>query len=87
MMILVEAAALDTLPNVDRERAGRKRADDRTRLKYPPLAIAIVAPDPRTFEDASQSRAHQGGSGSNRRVFRSREAALTWLDEQRRSAG
>ena len=85
MMILVEASALDTSQmSIESVQAASEPMIERD-WKYPPLAIAIVAPDPRTFEDASQSRAHQGGSGSNRRVFRSREAALSWLEEQRRS--
>jgi hypothetical protein len=51
----------------------------------PPRAVAIFAPDARTFADANLTRAHLGGSTSRRRVFVSREVALVWLDEQRRS--
>jgi hypothetical protein len=49
---------------------------------YPPLAVALVAPDDRTFEAARAYRAHLGGSRSNRQVFRSRAEAEAWLAEQ-----
>lgn len=49
---------------------------------YPPLAVALIAPDDRTFEVARSYRAHLGGSRSNRQVFRSRAEAETWLAEQ-----
>lgn len=56
--------------------AGR---DDR----FPAKAIAIVAPDSRTFDDAMQHRAYVGGSKSGREVFRSREDAIAWLAQMR----
>ena len=56
--------------------AGR---DDR----FPAKAIAIVAPDSRTFDDAMQHRAYVGGSKSGREVFRSRDDAIAWLATQR----
>ena len=56
--------------------AGR---DDR----FPAKAIAIVAPDSRTFDDAMQHRAYVGGSKSGREVFRTRDDATAWLAEQR----
>jgi len=49
---------------------------------YPPLAVAIVAPDDPTFEVARSYRAHLGGSRSNRQVFRTRADAEAWLAEQ-----
>jgi hypothetical protein len=49
---------------------------------FPPLAVAIVAPDDRTFESARAYRAHLGGSRSNRQVFRTRPEAEAWLTEQ-----
>jgi hypothetical protein len=49
---------------------------------FPPLAVALVAPDNRTFEAARAYRAHLGGSRSNRQVFRSRAEGEAWLAEQ-----
>ncbi len=54
-------------------------------LIEPPLALAIVAPDARTFKDAVIARAHLGGRRSHRAVFASREEALLWLEQQRRA--
>lgn len=83
LLILLDASALDTSemsesmfqlavePMVERERL------------YPPLALAIVAPDAQTFKDAVLTRAHLGGSSSRRGVFASREEAVAWLEEQR----
>ena len=50
---------------------------------FPPLAVALIAPDDRTYEAARAYRAHLGGSGSNRQVFRTRPEAEAWLSEQR----
>lgn len=50
---------------------------------FPPKAIAIVAPDSRTFDDAMHHRAYQGGSKSGREVFRTRDDATAWLATQR----
>ena len=49
---------------------------------YPPLAVALVAPDDPTFDAARAYRAHLGGSRSNRQVFRTRAEAEAWLAEQ-----
>ncbi|HEX6788105.1 MAG TPA: hypothetical protein VF091_02595 [Gaiellaceae bacterium] len=49
---------------------------------YPPLAVALVAPDDPTFDAARAYRAHLGGSRSNRQVFRARAEAEAWLAEQ-----
>ena len=46
-----------------------------------PAAVAIIAPDPQTFEAARLYRANLGGSRSNRHVFRSRAEAVAWLEE------
>lgn len=51
--------------------------------RFPSKAIAIVAPDSRTFDDAMRHRAYTGGSKSGREVFRSRDDATAWLAEQR----
>jgi hypothetical protein len=45
-----------------------------------PAAVAIIAPDPQTFEAARLYRANLGGSRSNRHVFRSRAEAVAWLE-------
>jgi hypothetical protein len=47
------------------------------------LALAILAPGPRTLKDAIITRAHLGGSSSRRAVFAPREDALAWVSEQR----
>jgi hypothetical protein len=86
MMILVEASALDTSQmSSESVQAASEPVSERD-WHHPPRAVAIVAPDRRTFDDFGYARAHQGGSRSRRRIFRSREAALDWLNEQRRSA-
>jgi hypothetical protein len=83
MLIFIDASELDTSemsgeklrvamePLSEREWHGR------------PLAVAILAPDARTFTDATLTRAHLGGSNSRRAVFGSRAEALDWLREQR----
>ena|ERR1700730_4687869 len=85
LVILLDASSLDTsqmtesmfqeafAPMLERE------------LLYPPLALAIVAPDARTFKDAIITRAHLGGQRSHRAVFASLEDALFWLKRQRRA--
>jgi hypothetical protein len=85
MTILVDASTLDTsqLSAEDLQAASAPMSE--RDWNYPPRAIAIVAPDPRTFNDFGEARAHQGGSSSRRRVFESLEAALSWLADQRRS--
>ena len=52
-----------------------------------PLGVAIVAPDPATFETAPLYRAHLGGTRARRRVFADATAAAAWLREQRDAAG
>ena len=51
---------------------------------HPPAAVAIIAPDADTVDAARAYRAHLGGSRSNRHIFRSREDAVEWLEEQNR---
>ncbi len=82
LLILLDASSLDTSqmseamlqtaiePMIERER------------QYPPLALAIVAPNARTFKDAILTRAHLGGSRSRREVFASLEEAVAWLKQQ-----
>jgi hypothetical protein len=83
LKMLVDCSALDTSP---------LSGDDVQQLTepmvmrdwhFPPLAVALVAPDDRTFESARAYRAHLGGSRSNRQVFRSRAEAEAWLAEQK----
>ena len=82
LTMLVDCSALDT---------SSVSSDDVQRLTepmvirdwhFPPLAVAIVAHDDRTFESARAYRAHLGGSRSNRQVFRSRAEAEAWLADQ-----
>ena len=85
MLILVDASALDSSQlSSEHLEAASQQMSERDWI-HPPRAIAIVAPDPRTFDDFGAARAHQGGSRSRRRVFAAREPAVSWLDEQRRS--
>ena len=51
-----------------------------------PLAVAIVAPAPETFEMAGLFRAHLGGSRSKRGVFTNHAEAVAWLRDQRADA-
>jgi len=85
MMILVDASGLDTSQLSGEELQAASEPISKRDWNHPPRAVAIVAPDPRTFYDFGYARAHQGGSRSRRHVFGSREAALGWLSEQRRS--
>jgi hypothetical protein len=85
MMILVDASALDTSQMSSENIQAASEPISERDWNLPPRAVAIVAPDPRTFNDFLHARAHQGGSRSRRRVFGSQEAALGWLNEQRRS--
>jgi hypothetical protein len=86
LLILLDASALDTSQMTESMfQAAVEPMIERERL-YPPLGLAILAPDEQTFKDAILTRAHLGGSSSRRGVFGSREAALTWLCEQRPAA-
>ncbi len=86
LLILLDASALDTSQVTESMfQAAVEPMIERERL-YPPLGLAILAPDEQTFRDAILTRAHLGGSSSRRGVFGSREAALTWLGEQRAAA-
>ena len=83
MLILADISGLDTssisveqYESVSDVIAGRDH-------RFPAKAIAIVAPNGRTFDDAMQHRAYVGGSKSGREVFRTREDATAWLASQR----
>jgi hypothetical protein len=84
-MILLDASFLDTSQMSESMFQEALEPMLARELIDPPLAVAIVAPDPRTFEDAVIARAHLGGQISRRAVFASREEALVWLNEQRRA--
>jgi hypothetical protein len=85
LVILLEASTLDTsqMSEVLFQEAVEPMLE--RELSDPPLALAIVAPDARTFKDAVLTRAHLGGQSSHRAVFASREDALLWLGQQRRA--
>jgi hypothetical protein len=85
LSILMDASGLDTSQmSSDMLQAAIEPMIERDWID-PPLAVAIVAPDARTFADATLTRAHLGGASSHRRVFASQEAGLEWLKEQQRS--
>ena len=87
LLILLDASDLDTSQMTESMfQAAVEPMLERERL-FPLLGLAILAPDEQTFKDAILTRAHLGGSGSRRGVFASREAALTWLGEQRAAQG
>jgi hypothetical protein len=87
MTILVDATGLDTselLAGGQLETAARPLAE--RDWEYPPLAVAVIAPDPATFEAMRLGQAHLGGTGFRRRAFLTREDALAWLAEKRNGA-
>jgi hypothetical protein len=85
LVILLDASYLDT--SQMSESMFQKAVEPmlERELNDPPLALAIVAPDARTFKDAVLTRAHLGGRSSHRAVFVSRKEALFWLNLQRRA--
>ena len=87
LVILLDASSLDTsqMSEVMFQEAVEPMLE--REVNHPPLALAILAPDARTFKDAVLTRAHLGGVSSHRGVFASREHAVSWLSQQRRAAG
>lgn len=85
LLILLDASFLDTSQMSEAMLQQAIEPLIENERNYPPLALAIVAPDARTFSDAVLTRAHLGGSTSNRGVFASSEEAVAWLKEQQRS--
>lgn len=83
MRILVDLSGLDTSTITQEEYESVSDAIAGRDHRFPARAIAIVAPDARTFDDAVRHRAYVGGSKSGREVFRSRDDATAWLAEQR----
>ena len=84
LAILIDVSSLDTSHLTDDDLQVASAPMTQRDWDYPPLAIAVVAPDPQTYEDMTIARAHAGGRSSRRRVFTSREAALAWLSEEKR---
>lgn len=82
LRMLVDCSALDTSPLSVEDVQGLTEPMVMRDWHFPPSAVAIVAPDDRTFEFARAYRAHLGGSRSNREVVRSRAEAEAWLAEQ-----
>lgn len=82
LKMLVDCSALDTSPLSAEDVQSLTEPMVMRDWHFPPLAVALVAPDDRTFEVARSYRAHLGGSRSNRQVFRSRTEAEAWLAEQ-----
>lgn len=83
MVILIDIAALDV--SGFGEGQMREAVDPVAEYDWmrPAVAVALLAPTDERFAAATMWRAHLGGSRSNRRVFRSREAALDWLAQKR----
>jgi hypothetical protein len=83
LVILLDASTLDTSQMSESMLQTAVEPMLERELNDPPLALAIVAPDARTFKDAVLTRAHLGGQSSHRAVFASRSEALFWLSERR----
>ena len=86
MTILVDATGLDVTQLLagQLETAARPLAE--RDWEYPPLAIAVIAPDPTTFEAMRLGQAYLGGADFQRRTFLTREEAVAWLAEKRAGA-
>ena len=83
MLILADLSGLNTSSIGEEEYESVADVISARDHRFPAKAIAIVAPNGRTFEDAMHHRAYVGGSKSGREVFRSREDASAWLAQQR----
>jgi hypothetical protein len=82
LTMLVDCSRLDTKPLSGEDVQRLTEPMIMRDWDFPPAAVALVAPDDRTFAAARSYRAHLGGSRSNRQVFRSRADAVAWLAEQ-----
>jgi hypothetical protein len=80
--MLVDCTGLDTSKFSDEDVQSLTERMVQRDWDFPPSAVAIIAPDDRTFEDARSYRAYLGGSRSNRQVFRDRADGEAWLAEQ-----
>jgi hypothetical protein len=65
------------LPPSDVERIAARGTE--TTWHYPPRAVAVLAPDPQTFNQTQLAIAHMGGRKSGHRAFANLEEALEWL--------
>jgi hypothetical protein len=76
---LVDFSDLDAadLPHSDVEQIAARGTE--TTWLYPPRAVAVLAPDPRTFNQTQLAIAHMGGRKSGHRAFADLEDALDWL--------
>jgi hypothetical protein len=86
LAILVDLTGLDTGRMDDEGLRTATVAIAERDWHTPPLAIALVAPDERTFADARRYSAYLGGSASGRAIFSTREDAIAWLRERRAAA-
>ena len=87
MLILVEQSGLDLSHCSDDEIEQIADSLAERDWKFPPRAVAIVAATPESAEGARLGIVFLGGSQSRRRLFESREQALTWLGERSLSVG
>jgi hypothetical protein len=86
LTILVDHSALDLTPLSNGDVPKATDALLERDWNFPPKAVAIVAPPtPHALEFAERGVAHMSVLQRPRRVFRSRDEALTWLREQRLS--
>jgi hypothetical protein len=82
LMILADLSGLDTSNFTTEDYEQAEDAVAARDWQYPARAVALVAPDPRTFSDATLYRAYVGGATSGREVFKSRDEATQWLQQQ-----
>jgi hypothetical protein len=80
LTMLVDCTALDTSGVSDDALETLSAPMVEGNWRYPPKAIAVIAPDEETYNTALRHRAHLGGSTSNRSLFRSRAEAVAWLE-------
>lgn len=86
LAVLVDISKLDT-PEIDPEGIHFANASIAERdWRKPPLAVAIFTPDEAARVATRRLIAYAGGSASGRAVFATREDALAWLGERRRTA-
>jgi hypothetical protein len=83
LVILADLSGLDTSGFTTEDYELAEDAVAARDWQYPARAIALVAPDARTFADAMLYRAYVGGGASGREVFSSRDEAADWLVQQR----
>jgi hypothetical protein len=80
-LVDLSAVDADAIPQTDVERIAARGAE--TTWHYPPRAVAVVASNPKTLEQAQLAIAYMGGRKSNHRAFATRDEAVAWLREQR----